>query len=66
MYERNRPADTEVSAERGEDAPGTGAEMPLQHMVKSMVKSAPLHHMEGHGGAEIHQEPEKDPTHWSR
>ena len=61
---RNSSADTEVSEEGGGGgAPGTGAEIPLQPMVKPMVKQAvPLQPMEVHGGAEIYLQPGEDPT----
>ncbi|GAB0190707.1 EH domain-containing protein 4 [Grus japonensis] len=52
--ERNSPADTQVSEGGGGGAPGTGAEIPLQPVVKAMVKQAvPLQPMEVDGGAEI-------------
>ncbi|GAB0175773.1 acid sphingomyelinase-like phosphodiesterase 3b [Grus japonensis] len=46
--ERNNSADTKVSAEGGGgDAPGTRAEIPLQPVVKTMVRQAvPLQPME--------------------
>ena len=41
---RNSLADIQVSAEGGgEDAPGTGAEIPLQPMKKTMVKQVVPH-----------------------
>ncbi|KAJ7396531.1 hypothetical protein BTVI_144291 [Pitangus sulphuratus] len=50
MCESNSPADTKVSAEGGGgDAPGV--EIPLQLIVKAMVKKAgPLQSIEVHGG----------------
>jgi len=53
---RSNPADTKVSEEGGgEGAPGARAEIPLQPMVKTMVRQAvPLQPMEVHGGADIH------------
>jgi len=52
IYERNNSAD-KVSEEGGrEGAPGTGAEIPLQPMEKTMVRQAvPLQPMKVHGGA---------------
>ena len=62
--ERNNSADTKVSEEGGGGgAPGTGAEIPLQPVVKTMVRQAvPLQPMEVHGGADIHLQPLEDPT----
>jgi len=56
ICERNSPADTKVSEEvGGGGAPGIAAEIPLQHMVKTMVRQAvPLQPMEAHCGADIH------------
>ncbi|KAK4810940.1 hypothetical protein QYF61_013348 [Mycteria americana] len=56
ICERNNSADTKVSEEGGGGgAPGTGAEIPLQHVVKTMVKQVvPLQPMEVHSGADIH------------
>ncbi|GAB0187535.1 AN1-type zinc finger protein 5-like [Grus japonensis] len=61
--EQFAPEDTKVSAEGGGGAaPGTGAEIPLQPMVKTMVRQAvPLQLMEDDGGADIHLQPMKDP-----
>ena len=61
--ERNSPADPQVSAEGGGgDAPGTGAEIPLQPVGKTMVRQAVLlQPMEVHGGADIHLQPGEDP-----
>ncbi|GAB0195124.1 hypothetical protein GRJ2_001977700 [Grus japonensis] len=55
ICERNNSADTKGSAEGGGgDAPGTGAEIPLQPMEKTMVRQAvPLQPMEDDGGAQI-------------
>ena len=64
IYERNSPADPQVSAEgRGGGAPGAGAEVPLQPTVKTMVRQAvPLQPREVHGGADLHLQPGEDPT----
>ena len=61
---RNKPADTKVSEEGGEgDAPGAGAKIPLQPVVKTLVRQAvPLQPREVHGGADIHLQPREDPT----
>ncbi|KAK4818202.1 hypothetical protein QYF61_008586 [Mycteria americana] len=58
IWERNNSADTKVSEEGGGGgAPGTGAEIPLQPVEKTMVKQvAPLQSMEVHDGADIHSE----------
>ncbi|GAB0209107.1 acid sphingomyelinase-like phosphodiesterase 3b [Grus japonensis] len=55
ICERNNSADTKVSEEgEGGGAPGTGAEIPLQPVVKTMVRQAvPLQPMEDAEGAEI-------------
>ena len=61
--ERNNHADPEVSeeGERG-GAPGARAEIPLQPVVKTMVRQAvPLQPMEVYGGADIHLQPVEDP-----
>ncbi|GAB0180448.1 AN1-type zinc finger protein 5-like [Grus japonensis] len=62
--ERNDSADTKASAEGGAGgAPGSGAEIPLQPMEKTMVRQAvPLQPMEDDGGADIHLQPMEDPT----
>ena len=62
--ERNNSADTKVSEEGGGGgAPGTRAEIPLQPVVKTMVRQAvPLQPMEVHDGADIHLQPVEDPT----
>ena len=61
---RNNSADTKVSEEGGEGAPGAGAEIPLQPMVgKTMVRQAvSLQPGEVHGGADLHLQPVEDPT----
>ncbi|GAB0204021.1 epimerase family protein SDR39U1 [Grus japonensis] len=64
ICERNNSADTKVNAEGGGGgAPGTGAEIPLQPVVKTIVKQAvPLQPMKVDGGADIHLQPAEDPT----
>ena len=48
--------------EGGGGAPGTGAEIPLQPVVKTMVRQAvPLQPMDVHSGADIHLQPVEDP-----
>ena len=63
ICERNNSADTKVSEEgRGGGAPCAGAEIPLQPMVKTMVRQAvPLQPMEVNSGADIHLQPVEDP-----
>ena len=63
ICERNNSADTKVSEEGGGGgAPGTGAEIPLQPVGKTMVRQAvPLQPMEVHSGADIHLQPVEDP-----
>jgi len=47
----------------GGGAPGTGAEIPLQPMEKTMVRQVvPLQPMEAHGGADTHLQPMEDHT----
>ena len=55
MCERNNSADTNISEEGGGGgAPGTGAEILLQPVIKTMVRQAvPLQPMEAHGGADF-------------
>ena len=62
--EKNNSADTKISEEGGGGgAPGARAEIPLQPMVKTMVRQAvPLQPMEVNGGADIHLQPVEDPT----
>ena len=62
--ESNNSADTQVSAKGGAGgAPGSGAEIPLQPVVKAMVKQAvPLQPMEVDGGADTHVQLVEDPT----
>ncbi|KAK4825506.1 LOW QUALITY PROTEIN: hypothetical protein QYF61_000019 [Mycteria americana] len=64
LCERNNSADTKASEEGGGGgAPGTGAEIPLQPVVKTMVRQAvPLQPMEVNGGADILLQPVEDPT----
>ena len=64
LCERNSSADTKVSGEGGGGgAPDAGAEIPLQPMVKTMVRQAvPRQPMEVHGGADLHLQPVEDPT----
>ena len=59
--ERNNSADTKVSEEGGGGgAPGAGAEIPLQPVVRGQAVS--LQPMEVNGGADIHLQPVEDPT----
>jgi len=64
ICERNNSADTKVSKEGGgEGVPGAGAEVPLQLVVKTMVRQVvTLQPMEVHGGADNHLQPMVDPT----
>ena len=59
----NSPADTKVREEGGGGgAPGARAEIPLQPVVKTMVRQAvPLQPTEVHGGADIHPQPMEHP-----
>ena len=51
------------AARGGGGAPGTGAEIPLQPVGKTMVRQAvPLQPMDVRGGADIHLQPVEDPT----
>ena len=63
-YESNNPADTKASEERGGgSAPRTRAEVPLQPVMKTMVRQAvPLQPMEVHCGADLHLQPMEHPT----
>jgi len=56
ICETNNSADTKVSKEGGgRGVPGTGAEISLQPVVKTMVTQVvPLQSMEAHGGADVH------------
>ena len=59
ICEKNNHADTKVSEGAGG---GAGAEIPLQPMVKTMVRQAvPLQPMDVHGGADTHLQPLEDP-----
>ena len=62
--EKNNPADTKVNEEGGGgDAPGAGAEIPLQPVVKTLVRQpVPLQSREVHGGADLHLQPGEDST----
>jgi len=64
ICERNNSADTKVSEEGGGGgAPGAGAEIPLQPVVKIMMRQAvALQPMKVHGGADIHLQPVENPT----
>ena len=63
MHERNSSADTKVREGGGRGTPHTGADIPLQPMVKVMVRQAvPLHPTEVHSGADIYLQPMEDPT----
>ena len=63
ISDRNNSADTKVSEEGGRGgAPGAGAEISLQPVVKTMVRQVvPLQPMEVHGGADIHLQSVGDP-----
>ena len=60
---RENSADSKVREEGGGGgAPGARAEIPLQPVVKTMVRQAvPLQPMEVHSGADIHLQPMEDP-----
>ncbi|GAB0177871.1 hypothetical protein GRJ2_000252400 [Grus japonensis] len=62
--ESNNSADTQISAEGGGGgAPGTGAEIPLQPMEKTMVRQAvPLQPMEVDGEQRFHLQPMENST----
>jgi len=63
LCERNNSADTKVSEEgEGGCTPGAGAEIPLQPVMKTMVRQADsLQSVEVRGGADIHLQPMEDP-----
>jgi len=63
MYERNNSSDTKVSEEGGRGGtPGTGAEIPLQSVVKTMSETGcPLQPMDFHSGADIYLQLLEDP-----
>jgi len=62
--ERNNSADTQVSKEGGGGGgPGARAEIPLQPVMKTMLRQAvPLQAMKVHGGEDIYLQPEEEPT----
>ncbi|PKU35222.1 protein pxr1-like [Limosa lapponica baueri] len=61
--ESNNPADTKVSKEGGEEVLHAPEQIPLQPVVKTMVRQAvPLQPMEVHRGADIHLQPVEDLT----
>ena len=64
ICERNTPAGTKVSEKGGGGgAPGTRADIPVQPLVKTMVRQAvPLQPREVSGGADTHLHPMEDPT----
>jgi len=64
LCKRNNSADTKGSVEGGGGgAPGAGAEIPLQPVMKTMVRQAvPLQPMEAHSRADSHLQPRQDPT----
>ena len=64
LCERNSSAGTKVSAEGGGGgAPGTRAEIPLQPLMKTMVRQAvTLQPTEVNSGADMHLQPMEDPT----
>jgi len=61
--ERNNSADSKVRQDGGTgDAPGAGGEIPLQPVMKTMVRQAvPLQPMGVHSQADIHLQPMEDP-----
>ncbi|GAB0188779.1 AN1-type zinc finger protein 5-like [Grus japonensis] len=64
ICERNNSADTKVSEGGGKGgAPGAGAEIPFQPMVRQAVplQPIPLQPMEVNSGADIHLQPIEDP-----
>ena len=64
ICQTNNPADCKVGEEGGGgDASGTGAEIPLQPTVKTMVRQAvSLQPREVHSGADLHLQPGEDST----
>jgi len=58
ICERNNSTDTRVDEGREGGAPGIRAEIPLQLVVKTMVRQeVPMQPMEIHGAADIHLQP---------
>jgi len=55
ICERNNYAESKVSEKgQAEDTPGTGEEIPLQHVAKTiMIQIVPLQPMEVHNAADI-------------
>ena len=63
ICKRKNSADVKVSEGGRGGAPGAIAKIPLQLVVKTMVRQAvPLQSMEVHGGADIHLQPMEGPT----
>jgi len=63
ICERNNSAVTKVSEGGGGGAPGTTAEIPLQSVMKTMVRQAvSLQPVEEHGEEDIPLQPMEDPT----
>ena len=61
--DRTSPADTKVKEGGGGGAPGARAEIPLQPVVKTLVRQAVALQSRGvHGGADLHLQPGEDPT----
>jgi len=61
---KNNSVHTKVSKEgEGGDAPGTGAEIPLQPLEKTLVRQVvPLQPTEVHSGADLQLQPGEDLT----
>lgn len=64
ICERNRPADTQVSAEGGEEVlQGQSRDSPADpHGAARGEASVPLQTLEVHGGADLCLQPREDPT----
>ena len=63
ICERMNSTGTQLSEEGGGGgAPGVGAEISLQPVVKTMIQAIPLQSIEVHSGAEIHLQPVEGPT----
>jgi len=63
ICERNNSADTKVREGGGGGAPGTSAEIPLQLVVKTMVRQAvPMQPIEVNSGSDINLQPVEDLT----